>query len=935
MKTDIDFAGIANAPSDYNSADGVMAHLVNLIPEGNELKAVGKGTVMFTVPDDYTLAYVHQVKSNGKHYIFIKKETDSAGNVTSTLYWRLASVEKEETVYNEIGTVNGTPKLVSIGNTLIAYSQDEMHYFLWKSYGVAATGVEVWRYVDMGNHLPELSVYFSMQQSTVDSSWSEDDLKEVWFGSTNILFKVKPSDENWAKSENQLYIEQQICAMANLAIQKASYYGNFIFPFFVRYAYRLFDGSTLTMHSAPLLMLPSTTDAIQIVSSGYIDSENYGLLPTATDEKGLQCWARWLAGKLRCQIKEPPELQYWKDVIRSVDIFVSAPIYTYRQEGKDGVLKNPYNILTSPVDSFGFLEVNSLLGIPDGFDEKYITTPLPNYWNMRSSDKPSWLGINVVGKYFLQCPMNSVEDIKKDAEQKALFYLLKSIPIDSIGNYSQSVEIPIDKGYLNSLVTKEVMTDDYNSHDILSPSVSYIYNSRLSLANIKRTLFKGFSPNLMTRKIETQYVGSKKIGQLDYYVQIYDESGSNVKSTSGTINDMGFFLYHPDSKAKSITVYDGENGLKKSFTLKNHDFLNGTYFLVPFWEGIKSVSEYYNWTEETTPPTLVDNPANDNNKIYTSGANMPFYFPVTGINTVGTGNILALTSITKALSEGQFGQFPLYAFTDEGIWALALSETGSISSVSPVTRDVCNNEKSITQIDDAVLFSSDRGLMMLTGSDSKCISEQLDGEWFDGTSLKGWPQLHILYPAFQNYNLKFGSFKEFIKDAVIAYDYPRQRVLVLNVNNDIAMAYSLRSQQWGQVKVGYAIAVANSYPGSVIQVRQFLSFNEREILDISTENSSDVLSVGITRPISFGDKNALKTVNDIIMRGDNVAVVLYGTRNNTDWHLVGSSKNRYLRGLCGSPYKAFRLLFIKLMQPGQIIKGASFEITPKDNNVLR
>ena len=55
------------------------------------------------------------------------------------------------------------------------------------------------------------------------------------------------------------------------------------------------------------------------------------------------------------------------------------------------------------------------------------------------------------------------------------------------------------------------------------------------------------------------------------------------------------------------------------------------------------------------------------NKIYTSEINNPFHFPVLGINTIGTGTILGISSAVKALSEGQFGQFPLYAFTSEGV----------------------------------------------------------------------------------------------------------------------------------------------------------------------------------------------------------------------------------------------------------------------------
>ena len=928
MKTDIDFAGIANAPSDYNSADGVMAHLVNLIPEDNELKAVGKGTVLFTVPEDYTLAYVHQVKSDSKHYIFIKKETDSEGNITSTLYWRLASVEEEETAFNKIGTVNGTPKLVSIGNTLIAYSQDEMRYFLWKEVK-QDDGTHKFTYKDLGNHLPEFHASFGL----IKTKWNSGAYaKEPQF-IDQITFTKQPKWGHWSTDETyQRNLENQVCSIANVIVGIAHKYGNFIFPFFVRYAYRLYDGTTLTMHSSPVLMLPSAHDAI------YIDIEDF-----VEGKQAVNFAVNAQAGNLFWKVDTSvDELLEYSDIIKSVDIFVSAPIYTYRQSGYDSIDgDHNYAIYKSAEENTG--KNRPTYGLfATGLS--YMTHVSVSPYNA-----------------FIRVPNYDYEDIEKDVKGRGLFYLFKSIPIADINNYNKGDTITqlfkVENDYLTSLTSKEVMTDDYNTHCLLRPKNAFVYNTRLNLSNVNRALFpswplaettalSGYVEVLRENIILEPFVLDEPDTFSNFtFIQPDSERATIAPYDNESKSDFPcLYYYYPDTIATSITVkrkkYNSEESPKyRKLELKQHDFLNGSFYVEPFWKWeckLDSMDELWADAEEGTDPTITNNLIiNDNNKVYTSEANMPFYFPVTGINTIGTGNILALTSITKALSEGQFGQFPLYAFSDEGIWALALSETGSISSVSPVTRDVCNNEKSITQIDDGIIFSSDRGLMMLTGSDSKCLSEQLDGNWFDGSSLKGWPQLNILFPAFQNYNLKFGSFKEFVKDAVIVYDYPRQRVLVLNVNNDIAMAYSLRSRQWGQVKVGYAIAVANSYPGSVIQVRQFLSFGEREILDISTENSSNVLSVGITRPISFGDKNALKTVNDLIMRGDNVAVVLYGTRNNTDWHLVGSSKNRYLRGLCGSPYKAFRLLFIKQMQPGQIIKGASFEITPKDNNVLR
>lgn len=307
---------------------------------------------------------------------------------------------------------------------------------------------------------------------------------------------------------------------------------------------------------------------------------------------------------------------------------------------------------------------------------------------------------------------------------------------------------------------------------------------------------------------------------------------------------------------------------------------------------------------------------------------MPFYFPVAGINTVGFGEIIGLSSTTQALSEGQFGQYPLYAFTDEGIWALQTNENGGIASVTPVTRDIVNNADSITQIDDAILFSSNRGLMVLQGSQTQCLSEALDGEWFSPSALPGLTKL--LAPD----KISFESFKGFLSGSRIAYDYVGQRILICNPGNVFAPTYSLRSKQWGEVRTGKVVAIVNSYPNSVVQV-SVMESTRSDIIDLSQENEDDVVVAAVSRPITFGDGDALKTVNTMIARGDKIKTALYGTMDYKRWTPVASSVERYITGIQGTPYKAFRLVLVGTMSPGQRLTKASFEITPKDDGRIK
>ena len=938
MRTSINFTGISNNPSVYSSADGVMSHLVNFIPENEELKVVGKSKILWYVPPYYKLLYIHNTRSEGKHYIFLYESTD--GN---KLYYQVAPTGEDASDFIEIGDVVGTPKIVSIGNTLIAYSQDEMRYFLWKNIAVV-DGKNVFVYRDLGTHLPELNIDFALRHSDVDKDWSESDLKSVWNNATKILFKVIPAHEDWAKEENQKYIEDQICALANTANQLATYYGNFVFPFFVRYAYRLFDGSTLTMHSAPVLMLPSTNAAMQIISNGYVDED--GKIITGEQSLafklravGLQAWVRWLSGKLYCRYKSNSEDFFnWADVIQSVDIFVSAPIYTYKQTGKDNITEDPYNVSTTPLDAYGLLDPKDDTEQPD----TYGLTKLSIKYNLKDDKSAEIIGD---AQYFLPVPQYDADDIEDDVKAKSQFYLLKSLSFDAdgIGSYGNFKEIPITKGYLSSLVNKEVMTDDYDSHDTNCPGFAFVYNSRLNITNIIKKYFRGWSPARMcqyTNMAESDDgTARQKKKQIRFYSVIKTDKGSVVKkSADGDVRDLGYFLYYPNATASSIVAE--YNSKTYRFQLESHDFLNGAFYVYPFWNGVEYLVEKLNWSTDSAP-VVNDLIGELNNKVYTSEANMPFFFPVTGINTVGNGEIYALTTTTQALSEGQFGQYPLYAFTNEGTWALAIGSTGGISSVTPVTRDICTNPESIMQLDDSAVFITDRGLMLLSGSHTQCLSETLNGDWFDPSVLKGFGEI---LPMADVESLSFKSFGEFAKDAFLAYDFPRQRILVCNPSSKIALAYSLKSLQWGQATIGEVTAVANSYPNCVLQIGTNIkvidpsgkTYYKTTITDVSQESKTEtVKTLAVTRPFSFGDKDMLKTVNDVIVRGDNVGIALYGSRDLKTWHYVGSCKNRFIRGLQGSPYKSFRLVMVGEMTPSSMIVGASFEITPKDDNILR
>lgn len=96
----------------------------------------------------------------------------------------------------------------------------------------------------------------------------------------------------------------------------------------------------------------------------------------------------------------------------------------------------------------------------------------------------------------------------------------------------------------------------------------------------------------------------------------------------------------------------------------------------------------------------------------------------------GRGDVIGFASNSNDISTGQFGEYPLYVFTTEGVFSYKVDESGTkaYSVSSPVSRDVCNNRNSICETRDMVLFSSVRGLYCIRGGAVYHLSEIINGE---------------------------------------------------------------------------------------------------------------------------------------------------------------------------------------------------------------
>ncbi len=952
MQKEIQYSGLSAIPDDYQAPDGHLDIAFNLIPEDGHLTPILQPHVVATPGTEIvfihrTAAFTHYIARSGQSLHCYVELSD---NATSTNFKRFS---------DDVNILSFN----AIGNTIIVTCSDGMHYFLWQSQNNS--------YADLGSHIPELPLSFGLQGESkqgqeflVDLRLSDTlgistDLALNYEFDTSVVPDALLSEyKNIMKRVNDTVMAKAIQFIAEHGTNE----GRFVMPFFVRYAYRLFDGS-LTMHSAPVLMITDSGTAPHAIINGYI--------PITVDEVSYISKIRARMGALffdldyQCLLDTTAleNIQTtWGDIVKSVEVFVSAPLYRFNQSGE---VKGWHTI---PISEGGFTIAKTSTASNAKYEKRYthpIITGVDSSASFREFILPAFSD-----KVFFQ----SVKDACN-------FYLVKSFRIEEIA--TSRTKIDISKEVLASLQTREAMTDDYDSHDTLMPNFLYPYNNRLNLANIDKLLAPPAHPLACTSFCEankvdtkpydnpasiTQYIATHAKYQLAVVVKT-DDGDKVVKCIEyeGGYNNMLHipfpFLYYPNGNAyKAILKIQYSNDLNAGndihydddytyyylLPLSPHNFLNGAVFFDTFSpspQQLSSDSHEVTMINGTLQPAVVSIP----NKIYTSEVNNPFLFPVTGINTVGTGTIIGIASAARPLSTGQFGQFPLYAFCSDGIWALQVSATGGYSAVQPIARDVCSDPDSITQLDSSVLFATSRGIMQIAGSTVQCITDIIANDY---------PLAHSALPRLGNLFATLtlaGSdttvtlptiapFSQFLDGARLLYDYMHRRIILFNPsfpikgrtvsrNYHYAYVFSLKSNQWGMMYTDLK-APLNSYPDA-------LAINDaNQLVSFDTSDDTAAPCFAVTRPIKLDAPDTLKAVRDLIQRGifdsGDVKTALYGSRDLSRWYLVATSNNHKLRNLLGTPYKYFRLVTLAPnLTPDKSMAGASVVYLPKQTNQLR
>jgi len=912
VNTSVKYGGISAIPSDHLCQDGDLSLAVNLINEEKELRPILAPRVLMQLGVNQKVEFVHSTQ-NYTHYIVVDSSTPS-------VYWTDGEVDEEKNpTLTLLCSFSGAAiiGINAIGNTLLVLTESDINYFLWQNS----------EYVSLGTHIPDVELSFGLVGHPRLYSLSDEDKT---FGTISVSISGDELASMKISDDKQDAVTSSVMAVVNKFIStQCTEKGRFCHPFLVRYALRLYDG-TLINHSAPVLMCPATLPApvVSFIEGVWFDVM---LVSADLDYEVLNNTAA-------------AELKKWSDIVKSIDVFVSKPLYMYDQSGK--------------IETIGTSGLSTkFIGNPKFTDAETIActsvgVPFDPYMEITYSDiyQICYSKTHGTPSLFLDLPKFSPERRAEEIKSASIFYKIGSIDTNTAyANRGTRVKLNIADDYLASLTTREVMTDDYLSHDKTSASFSYVYNSRLNLAGVSRTLFEGFSLNALFAhcscgipKITISNKAcriTKDFTAEDYEVDTYiKENGETYKVTNKssskylpslppylssaysteTAISWGTYIFYPNANAYKMVIRSDSGSYEISLT--SHDLLNGAFAVLEY-DAIRNAT-----TSEETTVTHSTAQIASLNKLYTSEVSNPFLFLAENILTIGTGEIIGIASAARPLSEGQFGAFPLYVFTTSGVWALSVKDNGQFSPAQPVSQDICINAKSIVQMETSVLFATERGVMILAGRDIKCITLILGST--QSFSTEDLPH----HEDVTGRKCIIAPFRDFRAQIGIAYDYIGQRIILYNQGEWYAYVYSLLSNYWGMVESNL-VSTVNSYPNN------YAMNSLNQLVDVSRSDNNSANCIMVTRPLKLNLSDKYKTIRTLLHRGlftkGSVKTILYGSRDGYKWFLVATGKTHQLVPVSGTPYKYFRIVALADLSQNQTLDGCEISMEEKYGNRLR
>lgn len=893
MRKDILLKGVSNVPSDYDCQDGALAFsngltfAQGLIPER---RLVNAG---ITLDSGETLEFVHETNL-GDRYI-----TSSGGR----LYWHQADNTRVE-------IASFVPSSISaVGNFLVLLmDNDEVEYAYIKDSN----------YVYLGSKPPFTELTFGLMGELATQS-------EI----ASIAMQGDYSDE-----EYQILVNDTLYGSVNRHLEDITNDNRFCFPFFVRYAYRMYDGSYM-YHSAPVLMTPNI-GAVPIVTGLENETGNRYTFIRSHIVSCMLCYRSTLTSS---------GFGAWADLIKSIDIFITNPVYTIKMdEDFPTDITSWSNPIEPPVtvDTFSAISDRKSICLRDISSERTqfeLETFNDIFYSIFSQ---SGYDQRTYGEGFFPVPSKTEANIRNELSSSSIFYKIASIQLSDLQTTDAAVEMT--DGTLKNLTAQETLPLDNRSHDGLIAGTSMTANSRSFIGNMGYLPFIGFSNmdyRYKERENEDSYITSVTFAvtiqengesftrvntilspQWDYIIISVPLPVGEGNTYALSLCSLMQYLYYPNPNANKMDVYITLNNDSKyhaSYDLTEHPGLNGAYHLL-----YNQTLILYQTTDST--PEDAEHKVSYPSKMAVSDVYNPLRFDVSSVETIGNGSIIAMASASNYMSRSESDPYNpftahVYLFTDDGVYMSDLTEEGKTKSFGAVSRAILSSPEGLTRMGNDVAFTTDYGIMVLRGRDSICITDNLNGdEIFDFGTMSGIIAGNngIGYILFGN---EYDSapmmirFSQFVQNARLAYDYLNDRLMVYNPNSpyegrDYMYIFDHKTKEWSTAMGTFDYTVHN-WPYEVV-VRDGVAYTFSDLAAVDSPTSTTLRSWFITRPVKI-QPDTYTTVRQYMLHGmyDTADVYLFGSLDGYTYYPVAAERGRHAVQIrAGSPYLMYRFVVV-------------------------
>lgn len=990
-RQNIQFRGIRHTPSDITGQDGDLLDSVNLVHENGELKPIAmperSGIIVPTRENrPYYLAHIHNT-TDGEMFVFVWHQD----NGDDMLYVQNAQNEPTlSRVAND--SLKETIKWVdSVGNTLVIGTDKSIHYALYKNN----------EYKWLGDSLPRPVIDFQLEEG--DLILQKDPTPSTIYADQGMasdinLFLRDHTPGHTGNTESLLYnewfyqgnpskqsshnVRDNIISKITRVINNVKEKNQFIYPFFVRYALRLYDGSYVC-HSQPILMLPSTYISPFMVElhAREIDSQGNVINVAPGGDWQIKCntLVYGKGSKLKYLFQNfvdennnfllDETVNDWQDIIKGVDIFCSSQLSQL-----------DYNELESD-DAFNISFKGAKLQYPSGGVSDYYP---PDDWlgylyseNEKVSvlqsmlDDPNYSTEHMVS--WITIPSLSVDDYLDKVANESVFYLAKSYKLnqyqDMMGGNAVYYDEEVNTNTLGSLESSKTLKDDYLSRNKIVSETGHTYNKRLILGNLKSELPLWYP-------ITDSFMSNTASIKLCFVIE---KNGKTIYVTAGDSSNavgyynFGHFIYYPDPDCNKLLVDFYYSGIHRihEFTMEEHRGLNGAYVIMP---DLMSLAEEMFQTSIQSidiPQQSKDRYYSMHNSIAMADVANPFVMQAENFREVGNGRVIDLAPNTMEVSSGQWGQYPLYVFTTDGIYAFGINQDGTFGEMSPVSSDVLLHPKelgepTLIQTNQSLVFLSKRGVMGLSGTKVDLLSHVLEGRHFNVKNELGADVVYNngAFRSILNETSDTLPFHDFMLDGFLAYDYVHNNVLVLREDSKYQYVLSIDNGLWSR-QITYrnleAVQIASQVTTSVSSrnntergatnylnvvkmsaainnyTEMFLQGDDNHLYrtnNVREQNDNPLYQYGyfVTRPLRF-DTDEFKTITRLLHRythygaNSKVSLAMYGSRDGVRYARINT-----LRGMS---WRYYIFVVYTYLKPNERYSYMTVDFEPRLTNKLR